>query len=66
MKRQLKSIPDKSGSIFLDVIAEKCPFDYECARKIERFLHDTYKWEIDPGEITYLTLHLNRVSSGGK
>lgn len=65
VKRQLKSIPDKSGSIFLDVIAEKCPFDYECARKIERFLHDTYKWEIDPGEITYLTLHLNRVSSGG-
>lgn len=64
VKRQLNAIPDKSGGMFLNVIAEKCPFDYECAKKIKKFLQDTYKWEIDPGEIAYLTLHLNRVSAG--
>ena len=64
VRRQLKAIPDKNGSVFADVIAERCPFDYMCAKKIEKFLHITYNWEIEPGELAYLTLHLNRVASG--
>lgn len=45
------------------VIAQKCPEDYKCARKISRFLHQTYGWEVSEGEELYLTLHLNRMNS---
>lgn len=69
VRRQLKGIDINTNSELLQIISEKCPFDYACAKKIEKFLVNAYKWEIDPGELLYLTLHLNRVSAfsrGGK
>ena len=63
VRRQLKGIDVASNEELLEIVAEKCPFDYACAKKIEKFLAGVYKWEIDAGEILYLTLHLNRVSA---
>ena len=66
VRRQLKGIDMKSNSELLEIVAEKCPFDYACAKKIEKFLVKAYKWEIDKSELLYLTLHLNRVSASIK
>lgn len=43
------------------VIVKKCPEDYQCAKKIARFLEKTYGWDISEGEILYLALHLDRI-----
>lgn len=43
------------------VIAQKCPEDYKCAKKIAHFLEETYGWDVSEGEILYLTLHLDRI-----
>lgn len=43
------------------VIAQKCPEDYKCAKKIAFFLEKNYGWKVSEGEILYLTLHLNRI-----
>ena len=45
-----------------EVIARRCPEDHKCARKITRFLQQTYGWEVSEGEELYLTLHLNRMN----
>jgi len=63
VRRQLKGIDVKNNSELLEMVAEKCPFDYACAKKIEKFLVGIYKWDINESEILYLTLHLNRVSA---
>ncbi|MDE7312477.1 MAG: PRD domain-containing protein [Eubacterium sp.] len=44
------------------VIAQKCPKDFKCAKKIAGFLNQTYGWEVGEGEILYLALHLNRIN----
>lgn len=44
-----------------DMIAKKCPKDYQCAKKIAHFLEKTYGWDVSEGEILYLTLHLDRI-----
>lgn len=44
------------------VVAQKCPEDYKCAKKISLFLNQTYGWSVSEGETLYLALHLNRIS----
>lgn len=38
VRRQLKGIDVASNEELLEIVAEKCPFDYACAKKIEKFL----------------------------
>ncbi|WMC93913.1 PRD domain-containing protein [Kineothrix sp. MB12-C1] len=66
VRRQLGGIEVNNNSELMEVIAEKCPFDYSCAKKIEEFLVRAYKWKISKSELLYLTLHLNRVSTIAK
>lgn len=61
--RQLHSESDNTGASLLDVVKLKYPNDYGCAEKTKEFLEKTYSWDIDDGELLYLTLHLNRLSS---
>lgn len=63
VRRQLGELKADNNSDLLGIIAEKCSFDYACAKKIEAFLVRTYKWKISENELLYLTLHLNRVST---
>ncbi len=58
MNRESLQIDESIGA----VIAEKCPKDHKCARKISQFLQKTYGWEVSEGEELYLTLHLNRMN----
>lgn len=61
--RQLHSEKDNTGASLIEVVKLKYPNDYSCAQKIKSFLEKTYSWDIDDGELLYLTLHLNRLSS---
>lgn len=61
--RQLHSEKDNTGASLIEIIKIKYPNDYECAQKIKDFLENTYHWDIEDGELLYLTLHLNRLSS---
>ena len=61
--RQLHSNKDDTGSSLIDIVKIKYSNDYKCAEKIKSFLEKTYSWNINEGELLYLTLHLNRLSS---
>lgn len=63
VKRQMSGERLQIDETIARVIAEKCPRDHKCAKKISRFLHQTYGWEVSEGEELYLTLHLNRMNS---
>lgn len=62
VKRQMNGEKLEIDESIAAVIAEKCPEDHKCARKISRFLQQTYGWEVSEGEELYLTLHLNRMN----
>lgn len=62
VKRQMNGEELEIDDSIAAVIAEKCAEDYKCARKISRFLHKAYGWEVSKGEELYLTLHLNRMN----
>lgn len=62
VKRQMNGEALEIDESIATVIAEKCREDYKCAKKISRFLHQTYGWKISEGEELYLTLHLNRMN----
>lgn len=64
--RQLHSENDNTGASLIDIVSLKYPKDYTCAQKIKDFLEKTYSWDIDDGELLYLTLHLNRLASSQK
>ena len=66
VKRQMNGESLAIDESIAAVIAEKCPEDHKCAKKISRFLHQTYGWEVSEGEELYLTLHLNRMNVVGK
>lgn len=61
--RELHSENDNTGASLLSIVKIKYPQDYACAEKIRDFLEKTYSWHIEDGELLYLTLHLNRLSS---
>lgn len=61
--RQLHSETDNTGASLIEIIQLKYPNDYLCAQKIKSFLEKTYHWNIEDGELLYLTLHLNRLST---
>lgn len=59
-----RQILGQTLDIDLDIagmIAQKCPEDYKCAKKIALFLEETYGWQVSEGEVLYLTLHLDRI-----
>lgn len=64
VKRQMNGEKLQIDESIAAVIAEKCPKDHKCAKKISQFLHKTYGWEVSEGEELYLTLHLNRIPKG--
>lgn len=66
VKRQIEGERLEIDESIAAVIAQKCPEDHKCAKKISRFLHQTYGWEVSEGEELYLTLHLNRMNVHGK
>lgn len=46
------------------VIREKYKKDYKCVEKIKRFIKTEYDKDITEEEMTYLTIHLKRISQG--
>ncbi len=62
VKRQMNGEKLEIDESIAEVIARRCPEDHKCARKITRFLQQTYGWEVSEGEELYLTLHLNRMN----
>ena len=62
VKRQMNGEKLEIDESIAAVIAQKCPEDHKCAKKISRFLKQTYGWEVNEGEELYLTLHLNRMN----
>lgn len=62
VKRQMNGERLEIDESIAAVIAQKCPEDHKCAKKISRFLHQAYGWDVSEGEELYLTLHLNRMN----
>lgn len=62
VKRQMKGEKLQIDEAIAEVITQKCQADHKCAKKISRFLQQTYGWEVGEGEELYLTLHLNRMN----
>lgn len=60
--RELHSENDNTGGSLLEIVSLKYPNEYACAKKIKEFLEKTYSWNIDDGELLYLTLHLDRLA----
>lgn len=62
VRRQMNREVLKMDLDIAKVIAQKCPEDFKCARKIAHFLNQTYGWDVGEAEILYLALHLNRIN----
>lgn len=52
---------DEAG--FHEMIRERYAFDYACARKIRMYILEKYHKDVGTEEMTFLTVHLRRVSS---
>lgn len=53
----------KEDAGFHKMIQERYAYDYGCAEKIKAYIYTQYKKEIGTEEMTFLTVHLRRLSS---
>ncbi len=53
----------KEDAGFHEMIRERYAFDYACARKIRMYILEKYHKDVGTEEMTFLTVHLRRVSS---
>jgi len=58
-----KTIHTNSVSSIFTLVTQQYPEIYQCVRKIEKFLQVEYGWKISNDEMTYLILHVQRVTS---
>ncbi|MGI6778872.1 MAG: BglG family transcription antiterminator LicT [Acetivibrionales bacterium] len=48
------------------IIKSHYPYEYKCAQKIKKYINDRYHAEVSEEEMTYLTIHIKRVTSVNK
>ncbi|GAF66821.1 putative transcriptional antiterminator [Bacillus sp. TS-2] len=53
---------DSAGSIF-NLVSKQYPDIYQCVVKIKKYLQVEYGWNISKDEMTYLILHIQRMTS---
>lgn len=46
-----------------DIIKSKYPTEYKCSEKIKRFIESEFHFLVPPEEMTYLTIHIRRVTA---
>ena len=57
--------PDEDFDLY-EIIREKYKSAFECAKKIAAFVSDKYRQTVGKEELTYLTIHINRLSTRQK
>lgn len=63
-----KTMPDtadEADEAFRRMISRSCEQHYACAKHIGAFIEETYHKQLSEEELTYLTIHLKRISMGG-
>ena len=53
---------EKEDEVLNEIISTQYPCAYQCAKKIAEYIQKEYKFEIHKGELTYLALHVERIT----
>jgi beta-glucoside operon transcriptional antiterminator len=62
--RQMAGETHASGDHLFDhMVKEKYPKAYSCAIKVKKLLESTMGWTVDDDEVTYLTIHIQRLTT---
>ena len=54
---------DNNNEFMFDIMKKKCPEEYECVKKIEKYLLANYNWHCSKDEQLYLMMHIQRLTS---
>lgn len=49
-----------------EMIRKMCPKEYACAEHVQEFIETQYNKKMTPGELAYLTMHIERVRNSAK
>jgi Transcriptional antiterminator len=62
--RLMTNSPHPDDDIELhEIIKNKYPREYQCSEKIKQYIETEYKFDVPPEEMTYLTIHIRRITS---
>lgn len=59
----MNELLQNTEDILVDAIIQAYPKEYECSKRIKKYIKDNYEKEISNEELAYLTVHIKRVSS---